>query len=523
MPQGAPKVNALKFKSSILKLALFATGLSGIVAEYILSTLATYFLGDSAVQWALIVSVMLFSMGIGSRLSQYFKSHLLVKFIYIEFTLSLLVSFSSTFTYFLSGFSDFIGLFIYSLSIAIGILIGMEIPLVIRLNRHFQELRINVASVMEKDYWGSLAGGLFFAFVGLPYLGLTYTPFVLGFVNFSVAILLLVYVRRSLSARPLRQMGLAGGTLLAVILAGVFWAKPIILYGEQARYQDKVIYARQSKYQRVVLTQWKNHYWLYLNGNQQLSTLDEVMYHEPLVHPAMQLGIPKRDVLVLGGGDGCAVREILKYPSVNSITVVDLDSLVTHLAKTHPVLTDLNDSALHHPKVQIEHKDGFTFLEHEAGFYDAIIVDLPDPRSVEINRLYTVEMYQFCRKALRPGGVLITQAGSPYFASRAFSSIEKTMQAAGFYTAPLHNQIITLGEWGWVLGVRSPDSVNVPGALRNLTFEDVNTSWINNDAMQLMTHFGKNVYGGDTAAVEVNRVHHPVLYRYYLKGNWDLY
>ena len=523
MPEGSLKINVLKFKSSILKLALFATGLSGIVAEYILSTLATYFLGDSAVQWALIVSVMLFSMGIGSRLSQYFKTQLLIKFIYIEFALSLLVSFSSTFTYFLSGFSDYIGLIIYSLSIVIGVLIGMEIPLVIRLNKQFQELRINVASVMEKDYWGSLAGGLFFAFVGLPYLGLTYTPFVLGFINFLVAILLLVYVRRSLGVAPLRQMGLAGATLLAVIITGVFWAKPVILYGEQARYQDKVIYARQSKYQRVVLTQWRNEYWLYLNGNQQLSTIDEVMYHEPLVHPAMQLGIPKRDVLVLGGGDGCAVREILKYPSVQSITVVDLDSLVTHLAKTHPVLTELNDSALHHPKVEILHRDGFTFLEQQAGFYDAIIVDLPDPRSVELNRLYTVEMYHFCRKALRPGGVLITQAGSPYFATKAFTCINKTMQAAHFYTAPLHNHVLTLGEWGWVLGMRSPDSINVTKALQNITFEPVNTQWINRDAMQLMTHFGKGIYGRDTGEVEVNRIHHPVLYRYYLKGNWDLY
>ena len=180
----------MKLKSNILKFSLFATGLSGIVAEYILSTLATYFLGDSVFQWTMIVSIMLFSMGLGSRISKYFKTNLLRSFLYIEFLLSVLVSFSSLFVYSASAFSIYTGLIIYTLSISIGILIGMEIPIVVRLNDEFETLRINVSSVMEKDYYGALVGGLFFAFFGLPYLGLTYTPFVLGIVNFTVALLL---------------------------------------------------------------------------------------------------------------------------------------------------------------------------------------------------------------------------------------------------------------------------------------------------------------------------------------------
>jgi len=384
-------------------------------------------------------------------------------------------------------------------------------------------LRINVASVMEKDYLGSLAGGLFFAFVGLPYLGLTYTPFLLGLINFGVAILLLYYVKRSLALRQMRQASLSGTVVFALVLSGVFWAQPVIFHGEQARYQDKVILTEQSRYQRVVLTQWKDHYWLYLNGNQQLSTLDEAMYHEPLVHPAMQLGAPKRDVLILGGGDGCAAREVLKYPSVKRVDLVDLDSLVTHLAKSHPVLTEANDSALHHDKVHITHADGFHYLEHTRAMYDLIILDLPDPRTIEINRLYTLELYSLARQALRPGGVVITQAGSPYLATRAFHCIEKTMAAAGLGTAALHHHVVTLGEWGWVLGQKAPLDTLVKERLQKLTFENIETRWLNQEATQMMTRFGKAIYGQDTGNIKVNRVQEPVLYRYYLKGNWDLY
>ncbi len=515
---------ALK-KSPVLKLALFATGLSGIVAEYILSTLATYFIGDSAVQWSLIVSVMLFSMGLGSRLSQFFKSNLLLKFIAVEFLLSLLVSFSSTLSYTLAGFTEYTGIFIYSLSICIGVLIGLEIPLVIRLNEQFESLRLNVARVMEKDYLGSLVGGLFFAFVGLPILGLTYTPFILGALNLLVALTLFYTVRSELSRARQRTITFSGVGLIAIITTGIFLAQPIILYGEQARYDDKIIYAKQSKYQRIIITQWKNEYWLYLNGNQQLSTIDEDKYHEPLVHPAMQLLDQKQDILILGGGDGCAAREVLKYPQVKSITLIDLDSVMTNLGQKHPVLTELNQNALNHPKVTILNKDGFNYLEQTQQFFDLILVDLPDPRSVELNRLYTEEFYHLCYRALRPAGALVTQAGSPYYATKAFVCIDKTMQAANFKTVPLHNQVLTLGEWGWVLGAKgfkgSPDALKAK--IQSLKPEQVPTRWLNHEAMQLITSFGKDIYGFPQDSVEINKIQNPVLYRYYLNGNWDLY
>ena len=189
----------------------------------------------------------------------------------------------------------------------------MEIPLVIRINQEFQNLRMNISTVMEKDYYGSLAGGLFFAFVGLPYLGLTYTPIILGLVNFSVAIVLIFILWKKLKNKVKRRISSLAIILSVVLISGFFVSQPIIKYGEQKKYKDKVIYSKQSRYQKIVVTQWKNDYWLYINGNQQLSTFDEQMYHEPLVHPALKLSKTPYNILILGGGDGCAVREVLKH------------------------------------------------------------------------------------------------------------------------------------------------------------------------------------------------------------------
>jgi spermidine synthase len=491
---GVFKVSSSK-RSPVLKLALFATGLSGIVAEYILSTLATYFIGDAAVQWSLIVSVMLFSMGLGSRISKYMDGNLLLKFISVEFLLSILVSFSSLIAYTAAGLTEYIGFIIYGMSILIGLLIGLEIPLVIRLNEEFESLKVNVASVMEKDYLGSLVGGLFFAFVGLPIIGLTYTPFILGFVNLAVAISLFITVRRDLGKKVNTRVTAGAIGVLILMIGGITQAKPIILYGEQSRYQDKVVLSRESKYQKIVLTQWKDQYWLFINGNQQLSTLDEDKYHEAIVHPALKLSKPVKNVLILGGGDGCAAREVLKHPAVESITVVDLDSVMTGLATRHPILTELNDSSFSDAKVQVLNQDAFTYVEQYKGLFDVIIIDLPDPRSVDLNRMYTEEFYHLCRLKLRPYGSLVTQAGSPYFATKAYRCINQTMAAAGFETLRLHNHILTLGEWGWIVGQKKEwTQGTLKKRARELSFSDIETKWLNQEAMLMMTSFGKNIY-----------------------------
>ena len=513
----------MKYRSWILKLALFATGMSGIVAEYVLSTLATYFLGDSVFQWTMIVSVMLFSMGLGSRLSKRFKNDLLLSFISIEFTLSVLTAFVSVLTYMYSAHFGDNTVMIYGMSILVGMLIGMEIPLVIRINEQFQELRVNVSSSMENDYYGSLAGGVFFAFIGLPYIGLTYTPFLLGSVNFIVAILLVFVVIKQLDKATRKKIFISAPLVVVVLVTGVFIAGPIIKYGEQSRYKDRVVYEKQTRYQKIVMTSTGNGFFLFINGNQQLSSMDEVLYHEPLVHPAMALAGRPHHVLVLGGGDGGAVREVLKYESVEKVTLVDLDPEMTRLGKEHPLLTAMNHNALNDKKVSIFNEDGYVFLEKDSSFYDVIIVDLPDPKTVELGRLYSREFYLLCRRRLTIHGTLVTQAGSPYYAAKAFNCIVKTMGAADFDVLPLHNQVVTMGEWGWVLGAKTTPPGGMKYAVQQLELGAIPTQWINTEALTHITSFGKNTFPGERDSVRVNRIHDPVLYRYYLDGTWDIY
>jgi len=512
----------VKITPNILKIAIFATGVSGIVAEYILSTLASYFLGDSIIQWTLIVSVMLFSMGLGARISKHISENLLPKFIFIEFILSIFVSFSSLIVYLLAAQSAYLGVIIYSQSILVGLLIGMEIPIVIRLNNQFEVLKVNISSVLEKDYYGSLVGGLFFAFVGLPYLGLTYTPFVLGSLNFIIALLLFIVLYKHIN--KYRKTITASIFLVStIILLGAYFAKPIILYGEQKKYKEKVILTKQSKYQRIVITQWKNDFFLFINSNKQLSTLDEEMYHEPLIHPIMHLAKEHKNILVLGGGDGCAVRELLKYKDIENITLVDLDPEMTKLAQTNEILLNINDSSLLNKKVTIINKDGFNFIENTDKYFDVIIIDLPDPRTVELARLYSLEFYSLCNQHLKNNGFIITQAGSPYYASRSFRTIDKTLSAANFNTLKIHNQILTFGEWGWIIGTKQLSKKQLRNSFLSLNLNDIDTKWINNEALNLLASFGKDIFDDTKDSIIVNKISNPVLYRTYLNGKWDYY
>ncbi len=511
-------------KANILKLALFATGFSGIVTEYMLATLATYFLGDSVVQWTLILSVMLFSMGLGSRISKHINLDIFSTFIVMEFLLSMVVSFSSLSTYSLAAFSKYTGFYIYFMAIITGMLIGLELPLAVRLNERFEELKVNISSVLEKDYYGSLAGGLFFAFFGLPYLGLTYTPFVLGSINLAVAFLLLNIFPIQKKRRKKLILNIVGAVLAGIIIIGALSAQKLILYGEQKKYKDKIVYYDQTRYQQIVITQWKDNYWLYLNNNLQFSSFDEALYHEVLVHPAMQLTPHPGKVLVLGGGDGCAVREILKYPEVSSITLVDIDPEMTNLAREHPVMLHINDGSLNNQKVTIINADGYSFVEKNNEQFDVIIIDLPDPRSVELARLYSLEFYMMCYQHLFPEGTIITQAGSPYYAARSFKCIDKTLGTAGFSTLKMHNQILTMGEWGWVLGKKQTlDRETAIEALQNTNFEELQTHWLNKEAICYITSFGKNFFGASDDPVQINKIFNPVLYRYFLSGSWDVY
>lgn len=510
----------------LLKACVFATGLAGIVAEYVMSTMASYLLGDAVVQWALTISLMLFAMGLGSRLSRRIRSAVLDWFVTAELLLSLLCGTSAALVFTASAWIASMTPFLYSISFAIGLLIGIEIPLVTRLNHVFEELRVNISSVMEKDYYGALLGGLFFAFVALPYLGLTYTPIVLGAVNLAVAFLLFFRHRSVLTFRRSLALGFAV-VPLALLFVGLF-AEPIVLFGEQRRYRDRIVYHEQTQYQRIVMTRWKNDTWLYLNGNEQFSSYDEELYHEPLVHPAMLVVPEAKNVLILGGGDGLALREVLKHPSVKQVTLVDIDPAMTRLGRENDILVELNGGSLLDPRVVIANEDALTWLERASGIWDVMLIDLPDPKTADLARLYSLELYQLASRHLAPGGALVTQATSSFFTKRAFLSILATVRASGLVAVPYHNHVPTLGEWAWVIGVKGPSrqgsteplaADTLKARLAELEFGSLDTRFLNKDAMVSMLHFGK----GFDDEVEVSDHSNLVVFYYYREGDWDLY
>jgi spermidine synthase len=504
-------------QSNLLKICMFATGCSGIVAEFTLSTLASYLLGNTTLQWTLTMSVMLFAMGLGSRWSRLLPDRLLDRFIAIEFWLSALCATCAAAAYFGSAFLRSASVVIYGYGFFIGLLIGMEIPLVARLNATYESIQENISSVMEKDYFGALLGGLLFAFFALPYLGLTYTPLVLGAINFAVASVLL-WRYRSLLINPLRLKVAFWVLAAGLVLLGV-WMRPIVLFGEQSQYRDRIVFQKQTPYQRIVMTEWKGYYWLYLNNHVQFSTYDEVRYHESLIHPAMLLAPSRERILVLGGGDGLAVREVMKYADVKHVTLVDLDPAMVDLARTHPALKEANQGALDDPKLEIVFADAGRFVADSKVLYDVIIIDLPDPNGPDLARLYSREFYRDCLAHLSLDGVLVTQASSPIHAKDAFLCILKTMTSAGFSALPYHTYVPTMSDWGWVLGVREKSGPDPAKRLQAVDFDRVETQFLNREAMTGMLSFGKGQFDG-LANIEASTELAPSVDRYYRDSEW---
>ncbi len=492
-----------------------------MVTEYTLATLASYLLGDSIRQWTIVISLMLFFMGLGSRYSRKFEAHLLERFVQIEFGLSFLCTFSAMFCFWISAYTVHFGLVVYGIACMIGFMTGLEIPLITRINQSYESLRENISSVMEYDYYGGLLGGALFAFVLLPFLGLTYTPVLIGSLNLIVASLILWYFPERLT-RP-RILNIQFAALLTVSVLAFAVAKPIILYGEQHKYKDKIVYQEQTRYQKIVVTQWKEDYWLFINGSTQFSTYDEERYHEPLVHPLMGLLKERKDILLLGGGDGLAAREILKYPDVENLTLVDLDPAMTRLARQDKIFLAINQGSLNDPRVRVVNQDAYQFIKNSGELYDAVIIDLPDPKSVSLSLLYSLGFYRMVERQLKPFGAMVTQSTSPLYSPEAFLCIQKTMEAAGFSTVPYQNSVPSMGQWGWVLGVQAMSAQRLKQDLTALEVAPgIKTRFFNRDAMISMAHFGKGLFE-KAAKIEPNTQFDHNILKYYRQGSWDLY
>jgi spermidine synthase len=297
------------------------------------------------------------------------------------------------------------------------------------------------------------------------------TGLLFGLLNALIALWTLYIFRLQLPRQGLLRIQC--GVTIVLLVVGFMGAGKLTTLAEQHLYADEIIYSKTTQYQRIVVTHWHDDIRLFLNNNLQFSSRDEYRYHEALIHPALQTLPAARKVLVLGGGDGMAVRELLKYPQIESITLVDLDQDMTKLFRTASLLTALNGNSLNSPKVNVINADALVWLESHAEDFDFITVDFPDPSNYSLGKLYSTAFYRLLERHLRPQGLMVIQSTSPLYAPRSFWTIVATLDAVGLQTAPYHTLVPSFGEWGYVIAGRHryvpPTEYSVP--LRFLTPE----------------------------------------------------
>jgi len=410
--------------------------------------------------------------------------------------------FSSAILFLAFAYTQGFQLVLYAIVVVVGILVGLEIPLLMRILKERFEFRDLVAHVLTFDYLGALGASLLFPILLVPKLGLVRSAILFGLINTGVA-LWSTYLFRDRIGSPgaLRIMSLV---VVAALGAGMFGAEQITRAADDSLYADEVILSRTTRYQRIVLTRWKDDVRLFLSSHLQFSSRDEYRYHEALVHPGLAAVAAPRRVLVLGGGDGLALREILKYSALESITLVDLDPEMTRLFATHPMLTRLNGGAFSNPKVRVVNADAFPWLESNADSYDFVVVDFPDPTNFSLGKLYTTAFYRLLSKHLSRQGLVAVQSTSPLFARQSYWCIVETMRQAGFKTYPYHVYVPSFGEWGFVLagmGEYTPPT-ELPDGLRFLSRENLGQLFVFPLDMRAV-------------AAGVNRLNDQVLVRYY--------
>ncbi len=493
----------LKFEYLLL-FAVFTIATCGLVYELVAGTLASYLLGDSVKQFSFIIGVYLFSMGVGSYFSKFITKNLLNTFVEIEILVGLVGGLSSVILFLLFESVNSFQFILYFLVFLTGCLVGLEIPLLMNILKDKVEFKDLVSNVFTFDYIGSLLASILFPLILVPQMGIIGTSLFFGMINISIAIALCYLLQNDLKKLSL----LRGKAIFSFLLLGVvfFFSDKILSFSEEKLYGENIIYTNTTPYQRIVLTHNKSDYRLYLNNNLQFSSKDEYRYHEALVHPAMSMAKSVQNVLVLGGGDGLAVREILKYKGVQKITLVDLDEGMTKMFKTNTILTRLNNMSLLDPKVTVHNKDAYIWLKSCSEQFDVVIIDFPDPSNYSLGKLYSSSFYQTVKKSLKPAAVMVIQTTSPYFAPKSFWCINKTVSEIFPQVDAYHAYVPSFGEWGFTIAMNSFETNfnTVNQTVSGLRFYNYQFDSLNSFTQDMIVK-----------EVETNRLDNQILVRYF--------
>ena len=298
-------------------------------------------------------------------------------------------------------------------------------------------------------------------------------------------------------------------SILLLLCLLVIFGSRLNSFAEHHLYRDQVVFDRQTPYQKIILTQQSGSgdYRMYIDGHIQFSARDEHRYHEALVHPLMSLPGPKQHILILGGGDGLAARELLKYPEIESIDLVDIDPEITRIASSFPALVELNGNSLKNDKLTVINADAFSYINQAGKHYDRVIIDMPDPHNEALNKLYSREFYKMIKRRLTDNGVIVSQSSSPFYARRTYWSIGETLKSAGFNTYSYQITIPSFGIWGFHLArqqaINADEfSIQVP------------TQYLTEASLAAATVFAKDIA---PIPVPINTMLEPRLYTLYIE------
>lgn len=497
-------------RTPLLFLNVFVIATCGLIYELLAGTLSSYVLGDSVTQFSLIIGIYLFAMGVGSWLSRFIERDVAGKFVDIEFAVAIIGGFSAPLLFLTFAQLSYFSAVLYSMVFIIGTLVGLEIPLLMRILKDEMDFKDLVSRVLAFDYIGALAASLLFPIFLVPRLGLNRTSLLFGMLNAAVGIWG-TWLLGPLIKRNLTVLRIKGAFILLVLAIAFLNADRLTTLAEDALFPDSIVYAKSSPYQRIVVTRGKTGYSLFLNGNLQFNSFDEYRYHEALVHPAFAafVGEPKR-ILVLGGGDGLAVREVLKYKSVESVTLVDLDPEMTKIGEAVPALGKLNDFALRDPRVAVINADAFVWLDQtDLETFDIAVVDFPDPNNFALGKLYTTRFYSLLRKKLRQESTVVIQTTSPLIARNSFWCVMKTLEASGFSVRPYQTTVPSFGVWGFALA--KTQEFDQPHRLRDAQLP---LRFLNNQMLSSMFEFASDT-SKPAEELEINRLDNQALVRYY--------
>jgi spermidine synthase len=501
-------------RTPVLFLNVLIIATCGLVYELLAGTLASYVLGDSVTQFSLIIGIYLFSMGVGAWLSRFVERELPRRFVDVEIAVALLGGFSAPLLFLSFAHLSYFQAVLYGTVFLIGTMVGLEIPLLMRILKDQLDFKELVARVLAFDYVGALIASLLFPLFLVPKLGLVRTSLLFGMLNAAVG-LWATWLMRPLMRGGVQLLRAQAVVVMALLAVGFIKADSLTSLAEDAMFADDIVYSKTTHYQRIVVTRNRAGFQLFLNGNLQFSSADEYRYHEALVHPALALagegGRPVRRVLILGGGDGLGLREVLRHPSVEHVTLVDLDAEMTELSRKFPPLAKLNGGAFDDPRVRVVNQDAMIWLEGEVGTFDAAVIDFPDPNSFALGKLYTTRFYRLLKQRLAPDAAISVQCTSPLFARTSYWCIIRTMEAAGLAVRAYHAPVPSFGVWGFALARRAPfePPARAPGGLR----------FLDDEAMRAMFVLPRDL---GPVEVEINRLDNQALVRYY-ESEWRQY